>query len=778
MFVAGVASIVIMYVLLIGVEQGIDVVIHAGEYPERGVLAVVAIVIWAYLIWYSSRTLSYVRQDRDDHIYGSKYRSFALPTSFHQHIPRLLAYNCFVCVQVAIFNLPTVYNWPALIVSAVVAGHGVLYALLNRYFSDRIPRRRWITVLSIAVIVLYSAFLIMDIIRCGRDLGMRIFNDDPSRHEFWLRCIALLLFLLQVGSLKYFVWRRRQIDQFLVQRPELSHYTPNVPLKTTSAQPLHQRVADWFQHPKFSPAENEHFRIFNLVSAVGGMLYLGVVFSVGFATYMGPLALAILAVSILAGLSNLIKVVSIRVRFSMFVILLGIAIVVGLLFRDPYRVRLIKDGDRAHFIDRPTPRAYMTRWFDKRLRMIEVLDKYRLQRDTFDVYIVLSNGGASRAGKWTTSILSSLQDLSRARDSRDKFGDHVLAIAGASGGTVGNCAFYSLLKAEHDGDPAFADSTHYLTHTNRFFKSDFLTFTLGRLLGPDLIRHLIPIDMDDRAAALERLTTHSNDTLLSSYFGKKLTEVFDYSGDLPMLFITSTKVDDGMPGVISSVQLPRRSQRNDILSIIDNLKGSERGSNLSLATAAILSSRFPYVSPAGKVGDNYYVDGGYFDNAGAGTILDLLGELSKLFDDNPQYRGKFSFHIVHNSNAEVIPRPSPRIHPVSNDLFAPLLTLAGMQGASTSISTATLTQNFMLFSNDTVHAIIDYNLYDKSFPVDASKDQYEEGYPMSWVISDYQLNRMDSALKNAHAESLRNFYFFKPAEDTLAPIRRTPCCQW
>ncbi|HTF16550.1 MAG TPA: hypothetical protein VK658_00685, partial [Chryseolinea sp.] len=431
-----------------------------------------------------------------------------------------------------------------------------------------------------------------------------------------------------------------------------------------------------------------------------------------------------------------------------------------------------------HFIGRPTPRAYMTRWFDKRLQMIAAREQYQSQRDTFDVYIVLSNGGASRAGKWTTSILSSLQDLSRKRNAQDKFGDHVLAIAGASGGTVGNCAFYGLLKAEHDRDPSFQDTTDYLGHTNRFFSSDFLTFTLGRLMGPDIIRHIAPIDMDDRAASLARLLSHSRDTLLNKYFDKKLTEVFDYSGDLPMLFITSTKVDDGMPGLISSVQLPRKSQRNDLLTLIDRLDGNERGSNLSLATAAILSSRFPYVSPAGKVGSNYYVDGGYFDNSGAGTILELLGELSKLFEDNPQYVGKFSFHILHNSNAEIFSRPSKQIHPLTNDLFAPLLTLAGMQGASTSISTGTLTQNFVLFSKDTLHAIIDYNLYDRSFQVDTARRKYEEGYPMSWVISDYQINRMDSALRNANASMLKDFYFYRASEDTVPPRRRSDCCIW
>jgi hypothetical protein len=491
-FIAGVTSIAVMYVLLLGLEQGIDVVIHAGEYPERGMLAVVAIVIWAYLVWYSCRTLSYVRQDRDDHLYLGNYERYGIPTVFYRLLPRFLAYNCFVCVQVAIFNLPTVYHWSTLIVLLAVSGHALLYVLLHRYYEAQ-SGRRLVGIMCFVIIAAYGGFLIVDVFRCGRDLQMQVFGDNPDRHEFWLRFINVVLFSLQIVCIRYFIWRRKQIDRSLAQAGRQQSYYQASDPDLTMSQTLTQRAIAWFRHPRFSAPERKYFRIFNYVSAVGAVLYLSVVFSIGFATYMGPLALAILAVSILAGLSNLMQVISVRTRISSLAFFFGVAFIVGLAFRDPYRVRLIKDGDRSHFIDRPTPRAYMTRWFDKRLAMINTREKYNSRSDTFDVYIVLSNGGASRAGKWTTSILSSLQDLSRQRDPQDKFSDHILAIAGASGGTVGNCAFYSLLKAEHDRDPSFPDSAHYLAHTNRFFSSDFLTFTLGRFLCPHIIRHVVAI---------------------------------------------------------------------------------------------------------------------------------------------------------------------------------------------------------------------------------------------------------------------------------------------
>ena len=66
LFIAGVSAVGAIYYLLIGVEQGIDVVIQSGESIDRGVLTVLAVFLWAFLVWYSSRTLSYIKQHKDD----------------------------------------------------------------------------------------------------------------------------------------------------------------------------------------------------------------------------------------------------------------------------------------------------------------------------------------------------------------------------------------------------------------------------------------------------------------------------------------------------------------------------------------------------------------------------------------------------------------------------------------------------------------------------------------------------------------------------------------
>jgi hypothetical protein len=64
---------------------------------------------------------------------------------------------------------------------------------------------------------------------------------------------------------------------------------------------------------------------------------------------------------------------------------------------------------------------------------------------------------------------------------------------------------------------------------------------------------------------------------------------------------------------------------------------ARRGPDIRLSTAALLSARFPIISPAGiiraeddsSIGDRV-VDGGYFENAGLTTAMDVARELRRL----------------------------------------------------------------------------------------------------------------------------------------------------
>ncbi|MEX2235781.1 MAG: hypothetical protein WD824_26725 [Cyclobacteriaceae bacterium] len=752
LFIAGVIAVLIIYYLLIGVEQGVDVVIQSGELLDSGILSVLAVFFWSFLVWYSSRTLSYIKQHKDDEIFSKKtagdvtsamlYKKYCIPSNLYQHIPRMLAYNCFVSVQVAIFHLPTFFAWSGWIIFCVVVAHNIFYFLLVKWFRSATTSRtrNVLGTINSAIIAGYCTFLIYRIMEGARGIDL---VQHPLRHKCWLSLIALSMFLLQILIVFFFIQRRRSID---ARR------------KDPALKPSRLLAILGF-NPAFNAAETPYFHLLNGTAAVAATIYLTAIFVMPFSSLMGPLAFTLLALGVLTGCSNLITLISIRSSFNVMIILFAMAFLFGQ-YRDPYPVRFVENENVPAFANRPDTKTYLAKWFEQRLPMINARDTTK----NFPVYIVLSNGGASRAGKWTSSVLSHLQDTSYQSDAQDSFKDHVLCIAGASGGSVGNCAFYSLLKASHEGE---IKPDEFSYHTDSFFETDFLTFTLARLLGPDIFRHLLPfnIPLDNRADALEKVIGNgSADELLNKYFEKPVTEVFDTTGALPILFINTTQVDNGMPGVISSVLLPENSQRQDVLSLVDSMGVHSSKGDLRLSTAAVLSSRFPYVSPAGKVFDRYYVDGGYFDNSGAGTVLEFIQALNQFMTDSTQqsimrYRKRFTFHILHITNSEIVRRPSKDIHPLTNDLFSPVLTLAGMQGSSTSIGDGILVNAFKQFNTDTANAMIVYSLYDETWDAAKTTGDYEEGYPMSWTLSDYQLNRMELALQRANRRNLWKFGF-------------------
>ena len=748
---AGVIAVSVIYYLLTGVEQGIDIVIQSGEVLASALLSLMAVTLWSFLVWYSSRTLSYIKQHQDDEIFFRKgdhavnslmlYEKYGIPSAFYRHIPRLLAYNCFVSIQVAIFHLPTFFGWTSGEMLIAIAMHNLLYFILTSRLENnqKARTRKFYAVALVIPMAGYAGFLLYLIVRTG--LSMNVISH-PMRHTFWLSVIALVTFLLQMLAVFLFIRRRRSIDRrrddHTLKRSRL--------LELLGFNPL------------YNAAEAPYFNLLNGSAAVAVLFYLLSIFVMPFSALMGPLAFTLLALGVLTGFSNLLTLISIRSTVNVVVILLVLAFLFGQ-YRDPYAVRFRETEKKAHFQRRPDTHAYLHKWFERRIPLLKD-DTLR----TFPVYIVLSNGGASRAGRWTSSVLTYLQDTSFYLNPEDSFREHVLCMAGASGGAVGNAAFYNLLKASNDG---VIEGGTLQDHANRFFETDFLTYTLAHLFGPDIFRHLVPfnIPMDNRADALEKVMEKaSRDTLLNRYFSKPLTELLDTTGRLPILLVNTTQVDNGMPGVISTVKLPAHSQRQDVLSLVDSMGVHYGKGDIRLSTATVLSSRFPYVSPAGKVFDRYYVDGGYFDNSGAGSVLDFIQELNAFFSDTThaeimELRHRFTFHILHISNSEIIQGPITDIHPLTNDLLAPIITLAGMQGSSTSIGDAILINAFRQFNTDTANALIVYSLYDETWKPARHTGAYEEGYPMSWALSDYQLNRMDIALKRANRRNLRKFRF-------------------
>jgi len=121
---------------------------------------------------------------------------------------------------------------------------------------------------------------------------------------------------------------------------------------------------------------------------------------------------------------------------------------------------------------------------------------------------------------------------------------------------------------------------------------------------------------------------------------------------------------------------------------------------LRLSTAAHMSARFTYVSPAGtlargKTAHGRVVDGGYFENSGATTTLEILKTIDAMALDekeDPRWKDVESL-VIHISNEPVNPKLAPETldraaeHPMisphawMNELLSPLWTMLNTRGA-------------------------------------------------------------------------------------------------
>ena len=380
----------------------------------------------------------------------------------------------------------------------------------------------------------------------------------------------------------------------------------------------------------------------------------------------------------------------------------------------------------------------------------------------------MSNGGASRSGYWAASVLAALEDSTHG-----EFSQHLFCLSGASGGSVGNAAFFSVLRAKESLKKIDPSDSANLIAVRSYLQSDFLTFTLARMLGPDVFRHIFPLSfIGDRAAALARAMEQApgkSDFLydsLSIGFSRFMTQKGNTNYNLPVICINTTRMQDGNPAVISNINIndPAFNRRVDVLSLIPENR------DMKLSTAVVLGASFPYLSPAGRIDSifsksgkasrdsavpNYFVDGGYFDNSGAGVVNEMIIAMQQMLD-NPadtllhSLKNRLQFYVIHIINDPVKPEKLTNVNPLTNDLAAPVKTLIGAYGTQTAVNDLRLKGYLAGIYKDPSHYI----------PVSLYRDKDSVNFSMNWVISKYIREIMDKRLhENLPVNRLRQMVF-------------------
>lgn len=733
--------------------QGKDVLISTLERGWTRGLILLAVLFFSLVTWYSSRMLVYRKQL----LYtDSKTLSF--------HGPRVLGFTVYSILILSMLKIPS---------------------LAEQHFTIRVSDKTagWLLIASFFVYaglyLLFKKFRESKLVSVKRNViksDLEIKKETIRFRTIYRLIGGFVVLILAVNFFLYhliggwFFWVSLILLQccflfiVVVRRGKLpDNYDPEMPLhfpsfkkwqeyEGTKGRVVNSNIWQKFHYyANISTQEKWFFKVYNGIAVISMIIYILVIKKYSFAVTLGSLGTIMLAFGILAGIFSIISFVSLIYRINFHVILLIIAFIVGSKF-EPHNVNIVTNSKANYKKDttqRPVLKEYFKQWLISRKAELDTT------RNEYPLFFVLADGGASRSGYWTASVLGKLQDTTGG-----KFSHHLFCLSGASGGSVGNGTFMALLK--YRNELAVHNNHTYKNGATSFLKSDFLSYTLARMLGPDIIRPMfsfIPTrTIGDRSVALEKAMEQAGNkdsTFLFSRFQTAFNEFTpgtNPADSLPIFCINCTRMQDGRPSVVSNIKLESRifGKRIDILNELDS------GQDLKLSTAVALGARFPYISPAGRINNSYYVDGGYFDNSGSGFVAEMITELRKLqsndFDVMNISPGvkKLGFYIIHVQNGEAGDITPKKIHPLMNDLAAPVNTLVGAYGTQTSVNDWRL-QKYM----NELDSLNNNGFY---FKVNLHRDKEKgDSYPMNWAISQYYINRMDAQLNNSQMQVLVRF---------------------
>lgn len=684
LYFPGLLFLALSYVVIGSLTQGRDVIVQAAEHIVSGGVMVLAVTFWAYVTWYTSRMLT-----------DEKYQQ---PGALYRQLPRIMGYTCFVIPQLAIVNLPVVdqggWTWPLIIISVI------LYLVINRFGKS------WKSGPDIWMVIIIMAISVL-----GSLANFMLAGDTVT----FLK-VLVVLFMLQAALFLYFnVTRRQRLQQLGQQKGAQNFKAGALKVKVT-----------------MTAAERRFFMLFNGISTLGLIVYLLAIFVLSFARNVSSFTIVFVAFGVLLGAGNMISFVSMRIKLNLHVVVIALAVITSVGLKDPYRVDTYPalNGNNG-FAERMDLRSYTEAWIESRQELIAASER-------FPMIFVLADGGASRSGYWTAACLGVLQDQS------ERFDDHLFMLSGASGGSVGNSTYFSLLDQQ-------SAPGSYEEQSKAFMSNDFLAFTISRMLGPDYFRHVFPINfvpIKDRAATLEYGMEHP--VTGPRLFRKRISGLVtggSRKAEMPILVINTTRMNDAKPGVISTVKLDTGFTKR--LDVLGRMRVED---DMNLSTAAVMGARFPYVSPGGELVDNnYFVDGGYFDNSGAGAAHETiqaiefyLSDSTFLADVPSDLVEKLDFYVIHlmNSPPETPVTEMDPISPLANDLAAPIITLMSSYGQQTNVN------------NQRLYNYLDYEKYpgtfNKEFPERhwVQVNLYDmaakgETFSMNWVISQKDLSGMD-----------------------------------
>lgn len=467
-----------------------------------------------------------------------------------------------------------------------------------------------------------------------------------------------------------------------------------------------------------------------LVAAILAALLLLLVFVFALqaaAPVMGTAAILVFAATGWIAGGSVLDVFGMRKRVPAFLALLALAILFSPL-NDNHAVRTLERPPAP----RPALGALLGEW----------MRQQPAGANEYPIFLVDAEGGGIRAAWWTASVLGEIQG------SRPDFGRELFSLSGVSGGSLGSAVFAALLAEQRAGRAVIAKQA-----AQKMLGEDFLAPVVAAMLYPDLLQRLLPFPVPhfDRALALEEAWEGAwRDAVPGSdRFAEPMDRLREGGGWAPLLFLNATWVETGKRIVASQSAIAAA----DFIDAED-AQAFFAPRALRLSTAAHLSARFTYVSPAGTLardGKKYgrVVDGGYFENSGATTTLEIALAINAMAEDpaaDPRWR-RIRPIVIHISNEPVHPdfppealaqaAQHPRIAPGRwmPELLSPLWTLLNTRGARGTFARETLRWH-----------VGDENFFHFGLCRESTN------VPLGWVLSSSTRRNMESQLAGEPCE--------------------------
>ncbi|WP_034995257.1 patatin-like phospholipase family protein [Beijerinckia mobilis] len=348
------------------------------------------------------------------------------------------------------------------------------------------------------------------------------------------------------------------------------------------------------------------------------------------------------------------------VLLLIFLLLVGVA---GSINRDSHAVTLCNDKEAVGECEAAAPVIGVAKdqWqglrdWKKRPTVSKAVDRWYAQArkswakaggqesEPVPLVIVSTAGGGIRAAYWTATVLQKLQEKVGGVGNLRPY---LFAISGVSGGSLGAAAYVASLHERVEASDKAKDATEFLS-------DDFLAPVLERFVLQDPLTSFIPVPIVDRGVQLEKAWDAASNGRLArsflSYFPDLAAGSDDNSGDVtwsPILLLNGTHLETGRRIITSHLQIENRI----FLDSFDMFRLVQ--SDMKLSAAAHNSARFSYISPAGKIVPNppkgkdgkqwaykddekwppylgFVIDGGYFENFGALTALELGREIERV----------------------------------------------------------------------------------------------------------------------------------------------------